>query len=386
MIKYGRQFIDNFDKKAVLSTLTSDWLTQGPKNELFEKSLKKKFGAKNCCVVSNGTAALHLTGLALGWKKNDIVISSPISFLASSNCIVYTGARPDFVDIDNNTYNIDINKLEDKIKFYNSNKRKIRAVVATDFAGNPCDWSSLKYISNKYNIQLVNDNCHALGASYKNDKTYATKYADIVTHSYHAVKNITTGEGGAVLTNNQKLCEKIRMLKSHGTINKFKKSNAEPWLYEMKELGYNYRITDIQCALGISQLKKLEKFIRKRKELARIYDAHFEGNDIFQIPKVHKNNQHAYHLYPLLINFDKAKILKNFFFKKMKGKNIKLQVHYIPIHLQPYYKKNYGFKKRDFPVAENFYEQEVSLPIHFSLKKKEILEIIKNIKFFCKIK
>lgn len=380
MIKYGKQYIDKEDQKAVLSSLKSEWITQGPRVETFEKNLKKKFGAKFCCAVSNGTAALHLTGLALGWKKNDIILCSSISFLSASNAAIYSGARPDFIDISLNDYNISIEKLKKKIKFYLSKKKKIKSIVVTDFAGHPCNWTELKKLSKKYNITLVNDNCHALGASYEKNKKYAINFADVVTQSFHPVKNITTGEGGAVLTNNKKIYEKIKLLRSHGTIRNFstKIKKTKPWFYEMRELGYNYRITDLQCALGTSQLKKLDKFVKRRNEIANIYNSFFKNYKEIIIPKVSKNCIHAFHLYPLLINFEKLKIPKNILFNELKKKNVLLQVHYIPIHLQPYYRKNYKFKNGDYPVAEKFYKQEVSLPIYFSLKNKEV-------KYICKL-
>ena len=384
MINYGRQFLDKKDIASVSKVLSSDWLTQGPNVEKFENALKKKFDTNYCCVVANGTAALHLTGLALGWKSGDIVIGSPISFVASNNCIIYAGATPDFVDIDKTSYTIDVNQLEKKIRFYTNQNKKVVGVVATDYAGHPCDWEALKAISKKYNVRLINDNCHAIGASFKNDNQYASKYADVVTHSYHPIKNITTGEGGAVLTNDKTLDKKIRSLRSHG-ITKDPKSmnkNDGPWYYEMKELGFNYRITDFQCALGLSQLKKLSKFIKRRKEIAKIYDDNFKNNDIFTIPYVNKNCGHAYHLYPLRINFNKMEHKKKLF-QELYNKKINLQVHYIPIHLQPYYKKKYNFQKGDYPIAEKFYEQEVSLPIFYSLKDKDITKIIKFIKSFC---
>ena len=382
MINYGKQFIDQSDIKAVIKVLKSSYLTQGPEIIKFEKKLKFFFGVKNCCVVANGTAALHLTGLALGWKPGDVIISSPISFLASANCVIYSGATPDFADINEETYTIDPNKVEKKIKFYLSKNKKVKAIIATDFAGNPCNWKALKQISYKYDVKLVNDNCHAIGAHYQNDKFYAAKFADVVIHSYHPVKNITTGEGGAVLSNNSEFCEKVRRLSSHGMVRKFKNNllNQDPWLYEMRELGYNYRITDIQCALGISQLTKLKKFIKRRNELASIYNSHFQEIDICQTPQIQKKSQHAFHLYPLLIDFKKSRESKKILFEKMKNNNVNLQVHYIPIHLQPYYRKNYGFKKGDFPVAEKFYEKEITLPIHFSLKEHQIYKIIKLIK------
>ncbi len=385
MIYYGKQHIDFADIKAVSKVLKSDFLTQGPQVSKFESSLKNFFGSRYCSAVSNGTAALHLAGLALGWKPGNIVLTSSLSFLASSNCVIYTGAKPEFVDIDIFNYNIDVAKLEEKIKILRKKSKKIVAIVATDYAGQPCNWKRLKEIALRYKLTLINDNCHSLGASFNKNKKYAAKYADIVTHSYHPVKNITTGEGGAILTNDKKIDERVKILRSHGVVRdpKLMQSNHGPWYYEMQKLGFNYRISDIQCALGISQLKKINKFIQKRKKIAKIYDTAF-GNDYrFIVPKVEKNYEHSYHLYPLQINFNLLKISKRELFNKMKKKNINLQVHYIPIHLQPYYKKNFKFKSGDFPIVENFYQKEVSLPIYFSLKSNEINKVIKYIKQFC---
>jgi len=384
MISYGKHYVDSKDIKAVTKVLKGDWLTQGPQIKKFETALKLKFGAKYCTVLSSGTAALHLTGIAMNWKKGDIILTTPISFLATANCILYSGATPDFVDIDYSNYNIDLNKLENKIKILNSRSKKVVAVIATDYAGNPCDWKSLRQIALKYNIKLVNDNCHAIGASYQKNFCYAVKYADVVTHSYHPVKNITTGEGGSILTNNKYIDEKIKKLRSHGTVKDSRQMllNDGPWYYEMHQLGYNYRITDLQCVLGISQLKKLEQFVKTRRKIAEIYNKEFSNQKFFKIPKVNKDSKHAYHIYPLQINFEKTKISKTKLFQNLKKKGINLQVHYIPIHLQLFYKKKFGFKVGDFPVAEKFYRQEVSLPIYFSLKTKEIYKVSKNIKDF----
>jgi len=384
VINYGKQFLDKKDITSVSRILKGDWLTQGPNIEKFENALKRKFGANYCCVVANGTAALHLAGLALGWKPGDIVMASTLSFVSSSNSIIYTGATPDFVDIDKTNYTIDVNQLEKKIKFYIDQGKNIVAVVATDYAGHPCDWETLNLISKKYNVKLVNDNCHAIGAHFKKNEQYASKYADVVTHSYHPVKNITTGEGGAVLTNNSIIDKKVRTLRSHGITKEPRSMNKNdgPWYYEMQELGFNYRMTDFQCALGLSQLKKLSKFIKKRKKIAKIYDSKFINNNNFIIPRVGKKYSHAYHLYPLQINFTKIEQKKKLF-KELHKKKINLQVHYIPIHLQPYYKKKYGFKKGDYPVAEQFYIRELSLPIYYSLKKKEINKVVKLVMKFC---
>ena len=386
MISYGKQHVDQKDIQSVLKVLKSNWITQGPNVKKFENVLKKKFKAKFCVAVSNGTAALHLAGLCLGWRPGDIVITTPMSFLATSNCIIYSGAIPVFVDIDSSNYNIDLQKLEKKIKHFKKNKKKVKSIIATDYAGSPCDWKKLKKISTKYGLTLINDNCHAIGATYQGNRGYAVKYADLVTHSYHAVKNITTGEGGAILTNNRNFEKKLQILRSHGVTRDRTKMNFDhgPWYYEMQELGYNYRITDFQCALGISQLNKLNKFIKKRKKIAKIYDNAFSKTEIITIPKVNNGDNHAYHIYPLLINFNELRIKKKIFFKKMLKNNISLQVHYIPIHLQPYYKRKFKYKIGDFPVAEKFYENEVSLPIYYSLKENEVYKIIKLVKKYCK--
>ena len=380
MINYGRQYIDSDDVKAVLRVLKSDWLTQGPQIQKFENSLKAYFNSNYCTVLSSGTAALHLAVLTLGWNKEDIIITTPISFLATSNCILYCGATPSFVDIESKYFTIDVEKLEQKIKLFKKRGKKIVGIIATDYAGHPCDWKSLRKIADRYGLKLINDNCHALGAQIDNDKGYAIKYADLVTHSYHPVKNITTGEGGSILTNNKYLDKKIKSLRSHGV----DQNTKNLWFYEMKDLGFNYRISDIQCALGITQLKKINKFLKRRNEVAKMYNKAFSNDMRFKIPGMKKNYTHAYHLYPLQINFDILKISKKILFKKMREKKINLQVHYIPTHIQPYYKKNFNFKIGDFPIAEKFYNREVSLPIYFSLKDKEIKTVIKYLKKFCK--
>ena len=383
MINYGKQYLDKKDISAVVSVLKSDWLTQGPKVKEFETSLKNFFGAKYCSVVSNGTAALHLAVKAMGWKKGDYVFTTPNSFLATSNSILYVGAKPIFIDIDPLTFNINVKKLEEKIKINKKKGRRLVGIIATDYAGQPCDWKSLKIIGRKYGLKLINDNCHAIGASFYKNKKYACKYADVVTQSYHPVKNLTTGEGGSILTNHKALDKKVKLLRSHGVI---KKRNKSPWSYEMQDLGFNYRLSDMSCALGLSQLKKVNKFIRKKQKIAQIYDKAFQNIKNIKIPLIKKNIQHSYHLYPLRIEFDKFKISKESFFRILRKKNINLQVHYIPIFLQPFYKKNFKFNVKDLKNSIKFYKEEISLPIYYSLKRKEINYVINQIKKILKIK
>lgn len=379
---YGRQTIEQDDINAVTEVLKSDWLTQGPKVRAFEEDLAAKFGAKYVSAVANGTAGLHLIGLALGWKKDDIIITAPITFLASANCILYCGATPDFVDINRADYTIDVEKLEDKILKYKSENKKVKAVVAVDYAGYPCDWKRLRALADKYNFQLVNDNCHAPGAGIDGDIGYACKYADVVNMSFHPVKHITTGEGGAVLTDDAGIDEKIKTLRTHGITKdeKYLIRNDGPWYYEMHQLGFNYRITDFQAALGSTQLNKLERFVNKRREIAAFYDEQFANDERFIIPAVSEGRKHAYHLYPLQVRFDRVKIAKPELFEKLREKRIGLQVHYVPVHIQPYYRKNYGFSQGDFPVAEEFYSREISIPVYPQLNSDDLKYIVKVIK------
>ena len=377
MISYGRQFIDKEDEKSVIDALRSDWLTQGPEVLKFENKLKSYFGARYCVAVSNGTMALYLLAKALQWKKNDIIICSPISFLAASNSVLLSGATPHFVDIDAETGNINVSLVKKAIKNFKKNKKKVKAIVVTDYGGLPADWKTLKKIGKSNRINLINDNCHAMGAKYYGDKKYALKYADFVIQSYHAVKNITTGEGGSVLTNNKKVINKIRLLATHG----LKRGNFKfPWYYEMNELGYNARITDFQCALGSSQLSKLNKIVKKKVEISKIYKKNLEKIKCIKIPKIYKTKNSAFHLYPIKINFDKLTVSKLEFYKMMQKKKISLQVHYIPIYFHPYYKNKCKINKNELRESRKFYNQVISLPIYYSITFKELYYVIKTLK------
>jgi len=374
LIPYGNHSISEEDIEAVIEVLKSDRLTTGPSVDQFENVLKNRFGAKHVNVVSNGTAALHLAALALGWSKEDVVLTTPMTFLATANCIIYTGSTPDFVDIDLETYTIDLNKLEEKIIAYKNKGEKIKAVIAVDYAGHPCNWEEIRYLADTYEFQLMNDNCHALGSQYNNDPKYAIKYADIVTQSFHPVKHITTGEGGAVVTNNEEYDTKVRQLRTHGITYDIKLNDqyVGPWYREMIELGYNYRLTDIQSALGISQLKRLDDRIKRRQKLALQYDKRLSQFERFITPLVSNNFKHAYHLYALQVRFEQIKIDKRDLFQKMLEKGIQLQVHYLPVHLNSYYRKKYGFKHGDYPNSEKFYNREISLPIYPELSDNEL--------------
>jgi len=372
MIYYGRHTINSQDIKSLIKVLKSNYLTSGPKVNEFEKKLLRKFGGKYCTVVNNGTAALHLLGKALNWKKNDVIATTPISFIATSNCIVNNNATPEFIDIDNKTYTIDPNKLENKLKI-----KRIKAVIAVDYAGHPCDWEGLKYLSNKYNFTLINDACHSMGAKYKLNEKYAIRYADFVTQSFHPVKAITTGEGGSVISKNKFISEKINLMRNNSMI---RDSKFNPWIYKIYSPGMNFRITDLQCALGISQLNKIDQFILKRRKIAKKYLSSLMGCQNLILPKELDKCQHSYHLFPLQILFRKIKIDKKKLFKIFSNIGVKLQVHYIPIHLQPFYKKNFKINRKELINSEEFYKRVVSLPIYPGIKKNHLSKIIKQLK------
>ena len=373
MISYGKQNIDNRDIKGVIKVLKSEYLTQGPIVKIFEKKIAKKLKTQAVSCVSSGTAALHIIAKSLGWKKGDIIVSSPITFVAGIANALHCGASPEFIDIDENTYNIDPNKLEYRLK----KNKKIKAAIITDFGGQPSDWEDLSYLSKKYKIRLVNDNCHSIGAKYN-----ATKYADVSCLSFHPVKHITTGEGGAILTNNKKIYSKLNLLKSHGILRIDNKK--KPWFYKINELGFNYRLSDINAALGISQLEKLEKFIKFRQKIANKYNKIFSEIDEIKTPYLKSDRTHVYHLYVLRINFKKINKSKSQLFHFFKKNGIKLQVHYIPIFLQPYFKKNYNINYKDFKNTLSYYEEAFSIPIFYGLKDETINKVKKLLKKFLK--
>jgi dTDP-4-amino-4,6-dideoxygalactose transaminase len=378
MYNYGKQNINKEDIQSVTKVLKNNLITQGQEVKKFEKNLSSYFGSKYCTAVSNGTAALHLIGLSLGWKKGDIILCSPITFMSSVNSVLYCNATPDFVDIDIDTHNLCSKKLEEKILFYKKKGKKIKAVIVTDFAGYPADWQQFSKLKKKYNFQLVNDNCHAMGASYNDSKHYASRYADAASLSFHAVKNITTGEGGAILTNNKKIFDISQRLRSHGVVKK------KYWHQQMIDLGYNYRLTDFQSSLGSSQIKRLDTFVKKKNYIANYYNKEFKNLKCAKTPIIKNNINHSYHLYTLLVDFKKLKIKKEKFINHLLKKGVKIQVHYYPVYLQPYYKKNFKFKKGYCNNAEKYYEDSISLPIYYNLQLRDLKKICvilkKNIK------
>lgn len=362
-IPYGHQRIDNNDIEEVVKVLKSDWLTQGPKVEQFEKAVAKYCGAKYGVAVSSGTAGLYLAYKAAGIGLKDEVITTPLTFAATANMLVHLGAKPVFVDIEEDTLNINPDLIEEKIT------KKTKAIAIVDFAGQSCDFDKIKKIAKKYNLLIIEDAAHSLGSEYKGRKIGGL--ADLTIFSFHPVKAITTGEGGVVLTNRKDFYEKLKTLRHHGIIKKPEKGS---WYYEIDEPGYNYRLTDFQSALGLSQLKKLDEFIKRRRGIVRQYNQAFKGIKGITTPIEQDYAKSAWHIYVIKVA-NRKKI-----FEALRKQRIGVQVHYIPLHLQPFYQKKFGYKKGDFPEAERYYQRVITLPLFPAMKERDIKEVIKKVK------
>jgi perosamine synthetase len=356
MIPYGRQFIDEDDIGAVVEILQSDWLTTGPGVEEFEQAFAEFVHAKEAVAVSSGTAALHAAMFALNIAAGDEVIVPAMTFAATANCVVYQGARPVFVDVDPGTLVISPQQVEAAIT------SRTKAVIAVDYAGHPADYDRLRAITERHGIALVADACHSPGGSYKGRPVGSL--ADLNAFSFHPVKHIATGEGGMVTTENPQLAERMRRFRNHGiTTDHRQRENQDSWFYEMVDLGYNYRITDLQCALGLSQLKKLPLFLRQRRKIARAYDDAFGKIAQIKPLAVKADVAHAYHLYVIRLQSAGLDIDRNGMFQALRQKGIGVNVHYIPVHLHPFYRKQFGTRPGLCPVAEEAYEQILSIPM-----------------------
>lgn len=373
MIPYGRQSVDEDDIKAVVEVLRSDWLTTGPEGERFENMVAECCGTKYAVAVSSGTAALHCAMFAAGIGPGDEVIVPPMTFAATSNAVLYQGGLPVFTDVDANTLLIDPVEVSSKIT------TRTKAIIAVDYAGQPCDYDALRSIADKHGLLLIADACHSLGGSYK--ERPVGSLADVSVFSFHPVKPITTGEGGMIATDDKGFADRMRRFRSHGiTTDARQRAKEGRWFYEMVDLGFNYRITDIQCALGLSQLKKLSFFVRRRNEIARLYTAALEDISEVDPIKIKENICHGYHLYVIRVNPHKSRRTRDEVFSSLLDMGVGVNVHYIPIHLHPYYKKKYGYREGLCPIAERAFREIISLPIYPGLKNKDIIHIINCLK------
>lgn len=368
MIPYGRQTIDEADIEAVVKVLKSDFLTTGPVIEEFERRVAEYTGTKYAVAIANGTAALHAACFAAGIGEGDEVITSPITFAASANCALYCGATPVFADIDPKTYNIDPQDIERKIT------ERTKAIIPVHFTGQPCDMDEIHAIAKKHGLMVIEDGAHALGAEYKGAKIGGL--SDMTEFSFHPVKHITTGEGGMILTNNEELYERLKLFRTHGITRdvRFMEKNDGPWYYEQIDLGYNYRITDFQCALGISQMDKLPGFLARRREIARIYDEAFAGKVNIEIPFQKEGCTNAYHLYVIRVKNGKRKEV----FEQLRGAGIGVNVHYIPVYKHPYYQKH-GYDNVCCPNAEAYYNECISIPMYPALTAEEQQYVIEKV-------
>lgn len=394
MIHYGRQNIDKDDVEAVLEVLKSDYLTTGPQVEAFEDGFAEKIGAKYAVAVSSGTAALHLAMLVLNIGKGDRVVTSPNTFLASANCAAFVGATPDFCDIDKGSYNLSPVELEKNWK------NDTRAVIAVDYAGQPCNMPEISRIARSKGAYVVEDASHAVGTRFEYEgKVWATgshPWADLTVFSFHPVKTITTAEGGVITTHDICLAEELRKLRNHGIIRDSGKwlglddsndvlDERGGWYYEMQSLGYNYRISDLQCALGRSQLHKLDAFIKRRIEIVSAYNAGFSDIHWIETPSVsdcfeYSEHTHiSWHLYTVLIDFKKIRLSRTELMKCLREQGIGTQVLYIPVHLQPWYREKYGYGIGKCPVSEELYTRYLSLPLHPGLTDSEISFIVRSV-------
>lgn len=372
LIPYSKQNVNNHDIEAVINVLKSDWLAQGPVIEQFEHAVAEYCGARYAVAVSSGTAALHIACLAAGLGKGDILWASPNTFVASANCALYCGARPNFVDIDPRTYNMSISELEAKLFEKKKNGCLPKIVIPVHFAGQSCEMKQIHSLSKKYSFIIIEDACHALGGSYKGSKVGSCKFSDITVFSFHPVKTITTGEGGMVLTNSENLYQKLIRLRTHGITRNPEFMQGEiqgAWYYEQVELGFNYRMTDIQAALGYSQMQRLDKFVEKRRYLARRYDALLKNLPLF-LPYQHPNTHSAFHLYPVRLKLNEISKSRRQIFDELRKAGVGVNVHYIPIHTQPFYRQ-LGFKTGDFPAAECYYQEAISLPMYYELTEDD---------------
>ena len=373
MIPYGRQSVDEEDIQRVVEVLRSDWLTTGPMVEKFEDALTDFVGSKYAVAVSSGTAALHAAMAAVGIGAGDEVIVPTMTFTATANAVVFQGGRPVFADVLPNTLLINPSEVESKVT------SKTKAMIAVDYAGQPCDYDALRAIADKHRLILIADACHSLGAEYRGKRVGTL--ADLTVFSFHPVKHITTGEGGMIVTDNAEYAEKMRRFRNHGiSTDHRQRSKDSTWFYEMTEIGYNYRLTDFQCALGLSQLQKLPRWVARRNEIAGRYNLAFANLHTIKPLDTSSDNTHAYHLYVIRLEGDQLNGGRSGVFEALRKEGVGVNVHYIPVHLHPFYRKRFGTCLGMCPAAEEAYERILSLPIFPSMEDREVKRVIETVR------
>lgn len=369
LLPYGRQRVDEADIQAVVDVLRSDWLTTGPKVGEFEDAFASYVGTKFAVCFSSGTAALHAASFASGLKPGDEAITTPLTFAATANCILYQGATPLFADVTHDTLNVDPSEIVRKLS------SQTRAILPVDYAGHPSDLSAVIEIGRQHGLTVIEDACHALGADYKSKRVGGI--ADMTVFSFHPVKHITTAEGGMVATNNGKFAETLRRFRNHGISSDARqRQSAGQWHYEMVLLGFNYRLPDVLCALGIQQLNRLEENLARRREIARQYTTAFSDIPGIMPPMVRAEANPAWHLYPIRFKLDELTADRAEIFRALRGENIGVNVHYIPVHMHPYYRDRFGYRGGEFPVAEDAYSRLISLPMFHSMTNQDVSDVI----------
>ena len=372
LLPYGRQCIEEEDIQAVVETLRSDWLTTGPKIPEFEEAFAAWVGAQYAVSFSSGTAALHGAAFAAGIRSGDEAITTPLTFAATANCVLYQNATPVFADVDRDTLNLDPERISAKIS------PRTKALLPVDYAGHPADLGAMLEIADRHGLVVIEDACHALGAEYKRKRVGSI--ANMTVFSFHPVKHLTTGEGGMVTTDNAEYADALRKFRNHGISSGARdRQQAGQWHYEMVLLGYNYRLTDIACALGLSQLKKLEENLTRRREIATRYTAAFREMPGICAPVVREEALPAWHLYPVRLDLARLSAGRAEIFRALRAENIGVNVHYIPVHLHPYYRERFGYRGGEFPVAESAYESLISLPMFHGMSDEDVEDVIRAV-------
>lgn len=380
-IPYGRQDINQDDIQAVIDVLQSDWLTQGPANIQFENKVAEYCGAKYAVAVNSATSALHIACMVAELRTDDILWTSPNTFVASANCGRYCGASVDFVDIDSNTYNMSVEQLERKLVMAKKEGKLPKVVVPVAFSGQSCDMERIAELSKEYGFIVIEDASHAIGGTYKDQKIGACSYSDMTVFSFHPVKIVTTAEGGMVLTNNFNFYQKLIQFRSHGITRNPELMTEEShglWYYQQIELGYNYRMTELQAVLGLSQMNRLDEFVSRRQAIAEKYNRELQGLPII-LPWQHPDVYSAYHLYVICLENDKITKTHKQIFEELRKAQIMVNLHYIPVHTQPYYQQ-FGFKWGDFPASEHYYSMAISIPMYSALTEAEQNYVISTLK------